>query len=131
MRRWRFSDFGWSPGSDSELPRELERLSARALDPQVARQLMPWPEPVSLGVPLPLLAFSLSSQLYLSLDRNGPCISFVQNEHYDPTVYSYGLWAGRNRYQLRELPSLPYSLFTILVCMLSHDAWFYYGHRYC
>ena len=48
---------------DSKLLRQLERLSARVLDPQVARQLRFWPVPVSLGVPLPLHVFSFSSQL--------------------------------------------------------------------
>jgi hypothetical protein len=48
----------------------------------------------------------------------------------DPVGVRYPLWASRNSYPLRQLPSLAWSLLNILVCIISHDAWFYYGHRF-
>merc|ERR1712142_1395538 len=35
----------------------------------------------------------------------------------------------RNETDLRELPTLANTLLDILVCIICHDIWFYYGHR--
>merc|ERR1711874_831275 len=43
---------------------------------------------------------------------------------------SVGLYEARSsEWDIRELPSLTTALSHILVCMLCHDVWFYYGHR--
>lgn len=44
---------------------------------------------------------------------------------------SYSLWASRSSSwtDLRTLPDLSTCLLHVLVCMLCHDVWFYYGHR--
>jgi len=44
---------------------------------------------------------------------------------------SYSLWASRSSAwdSLSTLPSLQTTLTYMLVCILCHDAWFYYGHR--
>ena len=43
---------------------------------------------------------------------------------------SVGLYQARSSdWQIRQLPSLATALVHILVCMLCHDVWFYYGHR--
>jgi len=43
---------------------------------------------------------------------------------------SYGLYEARSsQWDIRVLPDLPTALLHILVCMLCHDVWFYYGHR--
>ena len=45
---------------------------------------------------------------------------------------SYSLWASRSSSwtDLRTLPDLSTCLLHVLVSMLCHDVWFYYGHRY-
>ena len=37
--------------------------------------------------------------------------------------------ARSSQWDIRALPDLPTALLHILVCMLCHDVWFYYGHR--
>ena len=69
LRHWRFSGCGLSLGLDSELLRRLERLSARVIDPQVARQLSSWPVPGSFCA-----ISSFSSQL-------GPLVQSLGRRH--------------------------------------------------
>ena len=42
---------------------------------------------------------------------------------------SWGLYNSRNDSDIRVLPSLSKTLFDVLVAMICHDIWFYYGHR--
>jgi len=46
-------------------------------------------------------------------------------------ILTYSLWKSRSSpsLPLSTLPSLSTVLLHLLVCILSHDAWFYYGHR--
>jgi len=46
-------------------------------------------------------------------------------------MLSYNLWTSRSQewLDLTILPSLSTVLLHVFVCILSHDAWFYYGHR--
>merc|ERR1712002_260320 len=46
-------------------------------------------------------------------------------------ILTYSLWKSRSSpsLPLSTLPSLSTVLIHLLVCILSHDAWFYYGHR--
>jgi len=47
-------------------------------------------------------------------------------------MLSYPLWAfmkSNSTLSITSLPSLQTTLLHILVCIISHDAWFYYGHR--
>ena len=43
---------------------------------------------------------------------------------------TYSLWSKRTSdWNIRELPDISTCLLHVLVCMLCHDTWFYYGHR--
>jgi len=42
---------------------------------------------------------------------------------------SWSLFSSRNVHDIRVLPSLSTTILHILVCILCHDVWFYYGHR--
>eukprot|EP00092_Neocalanus_flemingeri_P017284 GFUD01018692.1.p1 GENE.GFUD01018692.1~~GFUD01018692.1.p1 ORF type:complete len:361 (+),score=65.23 GFUD01018692.1:101-1084(+) len=42
---------------------------------------------------------------------------------------SYSLYNSRSVSDLRVLPSLSKTLLDVLVCIICHDIWFYYGHR--
>merc|ERR1711884_818818 len=47
-------------------------------------------------------------------------------------MLSFSLWSSRSSAwadSLRQLPDLGTVLAHVLVCMLCHDVWFYYGHR--
>jgi len=42
---------------------------------------------------------------------------------------AWSLYSSRNVTDIRVLPSLSTTLLDVLVCIICHDIWFYYGHR--